>query len=44
MNRERVKFITVLFAGRLGDDKYYDMDRAVVRALGVFEKEMANSI
>ncbi|MEO1403935.1 MAG: UDP-galactopyranose mutase [Cyanobacteria bacterium J06635_1] len=29
---------SVLFAGRLGDYKYYDMDQAVVRALGLFEK------
>ena len=35
---------TVLFAGRLGDYKYYDMDQAVVRALGLFEKEIANSM
>ncbi|MEO1670748.1 MAG: UDP-galactopyranose mutase, partial [Cyanobacteria bacterium J06631_2] len=32
---------TVLFAGRLGDYKYYNMDQAVVRALGLFEKEIA---
>lgn len=32
---------TVLFAGRLGDYKYYNMDQAVVRALGIFEKEIA---
>ncbi|MBD6619610.1 UDP-galactopyranose mutase [Komarekiella sp. 'clone 1'] len=35
---------TVLFAGRLGDYKYYDMDHAVARALGLFEKDIANSI
>lgn len=34
---------TVLFAGRLGDYKYYDMDQAVIRALGVFEKQIANN-
>lgn len=34
---------SVLFAGRLGDYKYYDMDQAVVRALGLFEKEIAQS-
>lgn len=34
---------TVLFAGRLGDYKYYDMDQAVVRALGLFEKEIVTS-
>lgn len=32
---------TVLFAGRLGDYKYYDMDQAVTRALGIFEREIA---
>lgn len=32
---------TVLFAGRLGDYKYYNMDQAVTRALGIFEKEIA---
>lgn len=34
---------TVLFAGRLGDYKYYNMDQAVVRALGIFENQIANS-
>ncbi len=29
---------TVIFVGRLAEYKYYDMDQAVVRALGVFEK------
>ncbi|TBR58039.1 UDP-galactopyranose mutase [Westiellopsis prolifica IICB1] len=33
---------TVIFVGRLAEYKYYDMDQAVVRALGVFEKEIAN--
>jgi UDP-galactopyranose mutase len=33
---------TVLFAGRLGDYKYYDMDQVVVRALGLFEKTIAH--
>ncbi len=32
---------SVLFAGRLGDYKYYNMDQAVVRALGLFEREIA---
>ncbi|MEL6351083.1 MAG: UDP-galactopyranose mutase [Cyanobacteria bacterium J06627_28] len=32
---------TVLFAGRLGDYRYYNMDQAVIRALGIFEKEIA---
>jgi UDP-galactopyranose mutase len=31
----------VLFAGRLADYKYYNMDQAVARALGVFEKLVA---
>lgn len=33
----------VLFAGRLGDYKYYNMDQAVVRALGIFEREIADT-
>ena len=33
----------VLFAGRLGDYKYYNMDQAVIRALGIFEREIARS-
>jgi UDP-galactopyranose mutase len=50
-NRERLSLYTkeveklngsVLFAGRLADYKYYDMDQAVVNALGLFEKEIAN--
>lgn len=32
---------TVLFAGRLADYKYYNMDQAVARALSVFEREIA---
>lgn len=32
---------SVLFAGRLGDYKYYNMDQAVTRALGIFEREIA---
>ncbi|MFO1518588.1 MAG: UDP-galactopyranose mutase [bacterium] len=31
---------TVLFAGRLADYQYYNMDQAVARALGIFEKEI----
>lgn len=31
---------TVLFAGRLADYRYYNMDQAVARALAVFEKEI----
>lgn len=31
----------VLFAGRLGDYRYYNMDQAVARALKLFEAEMA---
>ncbi len=33
---------TVIFAGRLAEYKYYDMDQAALRALGLFEKEIAN--
>ena len=29
---------TVLFAGRWGDYKYYNMDRIVIRVLGIWEK------
>lgn len=32
---------TVLFAGRLGDYQYYNMDQAVARALTLFEREIA---
>lgn len=32
---------TVLFAGRLADYKYYNMDQAVARALKFFEEEIA---
>lgn len=31
----------VIFAGRLGDYQYYNMDQAVARALSLFEKEIA---
>ena len=31
---------TVIFAGRLAEYKYYDMDQAALRALGLFEKEV----
>lgn len=31
---------TVIFAGRLADYKYYNMDQVVARALSVFEKEV----
>ena len=31
----------ILFAGHLADYKYYNMDQAVTRALGIFEKEIA---
>jgi UDP-galactopyranose mutase len=34
----------VLFAGRLADYKYYNMDQAVARALGVFENLVAKEI
>ncbi|MUG99019.1 UDP-galactopyranose mutase [Scytonema sp. UIC 10036] len=33
---------TVIFAGRLAEYKYYDMDQAALRALSLFEKEVAN--
>ncbi|MEO0842837.1 MAG: UDP-galactopyranose mutase [Cyanobacteria bacterium J06643_5] len=32
---------SVLFAGRLADYKYYNMDQATLRALGLFEKKVA---
>jgi UDP-galactopyranose mutase len=32
---------SVLFAGRLADYKYYNMDQATARALKVFEDEVA---
>lgn len=35
---------TVIFAGRLAEYKYYDMDQAALRALSLFEKEVANSM
>jgi UDP-galactopyranose mutase len=34
---------TVLFAGRLADYAYYNMDQAVARALTVFEKEVGHN-
>lgn len=34
---------SVLFAGRLADYKYYNMDQATLRALGLFEKEVVKS-
>lgn len=37
------KLASVLFAGRLADYKYYNMDQAVARALRVFEKGVALS-
>ena len=49
-NRERLSLYrkeikklngSVVFLGRLADYKYYNMDQAVTRALGVFEKEIA---
>ncbi|MFN4074074.1 MAG: UDP-galactopyranose mutase, partial [Thermus sp.] len=36
--KEAEKLKTVLFAGRLGDYRYYNMDQAVARALKVFEQ------
>lgn len=34
---------SVLFAGRLADYLYYDMDQAVARALSLFEKDLCSS-
>ncbi|KYC39328.1 UDP-galactopyranose mutase [Scytonema hofmannii PCC 7110] len=34
---------TVVFVGRLAEYKYYDMDHAALRALSLFEKEVATS-
>lgn len=34
---------SVIFAGRLAEYKYYDMDQAALRALSLFEKEVAKS-
>jgi UDP-galactopyranose mutase len=34
----------VLFAGRLADYQYYNMDQAVARALNVFEKDILSSL
>lgn len=34
---------SVIFAGRLAEYKYYDMDQAALRALGLFEKEISQS-
>jgi UDP-galactopyranose mutase len=31
----------VIFAGRLGDYQYYNMDQAVARALSIFDKQIA---
>lgn len=39
--REISKLKTVLFAGRLADYKYYNMDQACARALKLFEDEIA---
>ena len=39
--REMAKLKTVLFAGRLADYKYYNMDQACARALKLFEDEIA---
>jgi UDP-galactopyranose mutase len=35
---------SVLFAGRLGDYQYYNMDQAIGRALACFEKELASAM
>ncbi len=34
---------SVIFAGRLGEYKYYNMDQAVERALEIFSKDIANA-
>lgn len=38
--REASKLKNVIFAGRLGEYRYYNMDQAVARALKVFEEEI----
>jgi UDP-galactopyranose mutase len=38
------KLRTVIFAGRLADYNYYNMDQAVGRALSCFEKEILNGV
>ena len=38
---EAAKLDSVIFAGRLADYNYYNMDQAVARALSCFEKEIA---
>ena len=35
---------SVLFVGRLAEYKYYDMDQAALRALSLFEKEVAQLV
>jgi UDP-galactopyranose mutase len=40
---EAAKLRTVLFAGRLGDYCYYNMDQAVARALSCFEKQILHA-
>ncbi|MDF5722506.1 MAG: UDP-galactopyranose mutase [Rhizonema sp. PD37] len=51
-NRDRYDFYlkeveklngTVIFAGRLAEYKYYDMDQAALRALSLFEKQLTIS-
>lgn len=39
--KEAAKLKTVLFAGRLADYRYYNMDQAVARALSLFEKSVS---
>lgn len=44
-DREIKKLLgTVLFAGRLADYKYYNMDQAVARALKLFEEEILTKV
>ena len=40
---DAAKLKTIVFAGRLADYNYYDMDQAVARALSCFNKEVAPS-
>ncbi|MEM6404536.1 MAG: UDP-galactopyranose mutase, partial [Cyanobacteria bacterium P01_D01_bin.116] len=34
---------SVIFAGRLAEYKYYNMDQAALRALGLFEKQVCGT-
>lgn len=39
---ERAKHLNVIFGGRLGDYKYYDMDKVIESALDVYETKIKN--